>query len=136
MLGLRLAWSFLRRYFLDDFCRHAADYDIGRNILIDYRSGRHNRIVADSDALQDGRVRAYPHILAQHYRCRVSLLAVLGRQAVVQRGQHDVVSYLASVADGNAAMVLKMAAGIDKDILPDADILAEIRIKRREYTQR
>ena len=55
---------------------------------------------------------------------------------MVERGEHDIVPYLTSVANDNAAMILKMAAGIDKDILPDSDILTEIRVEWWKDTQR
>ena len=45
-------------------------------------------------------------------------------------------TYHGIVADGHAAMVLKMAAGVDEHILAHLDVLAEIGIKRREHTER
>ena len=70
--------------FLDNPCRNPADYDVVRNIFINLRSGCDDRIVTDGNSLQDSRIRSDPHILAQHYRSRVCVLAVFGRQAVVQ----------------------------------------------------
>ena len=43
---------------------------------------------------------------------------------------------LASVANGHPAMILKMTTGIDKYVLPNSNILAIIRIKRRKYSKR
>ena len=112
----------VRCYSLDNSCRNAPDNNIGRNIFSHHRSGCDDRIVA-------------AYILAKYYRGGVSVLAVFGRQTVVQRGEHDVVPNLASVAKADASMILKMAAGIDEDILPDGDVLAEIRIEWREDAQ-
>ena len=121
--------------FLDDFGRDSSNHHIGWHIFRHHGSGTYNRIVADGHALQDSRVRPDPHILAQYYRSRISIHAVFRRQAMVQRGEHHIVPYLASVADDNSAMVLKMTAGIDEDILSDGDVLAEIRIDRRLESQ-
>ena len=44
--------------------------------------------------------------------------------------------YLAAVSQRNPAMVLKMAAGIDKYVITDFNILSEIRIERREHAKR
>ena len=63
-------------------------------------------------------------------------LALLRLQKMVERGKHHIVPYLASVPDAYAAMVLEMAAGVDEHILAHLDVLAEIGIKRREYTER
>lgn len=43
---------------------------------------------------------------------------------------------LASVAYRHPAVILKMAAGVDKHILTHTDIFAEIGIERRENAER
>ena len=52
---------------------------------------------------------------------------------MVQCGKHHIVSDLAAVAECYATVVLKMAAGIDEDVLSDGYVLAEIGVKRRKY---
>ena len=60
----------------------------------------------------------------------------LSPEPVVERGEDHVVSDLAPVADRHAPVVLEMAAGVDKDILAEGDVLPEIRIERRKDPQR
>lgn len=120
---------FLRNGF-DDFSRNSPYDDIRGDILCNYRSGRYNRVVADGDALQDGCVRADPNILSELNRCRISRFTFFGRESVVKRGENHVVPDLAAIAECYAAVILKVAAGIDKDFFADLDILAEIGVKR------
>ena len=62
-------------------------------------------------------------------------MAVFGSKSVVEGCKNDVMSYLATVSQCNPTVILKMAAGIDKYIITDFNILSEIRIKRREHPQ-
>ena len=69
---------FFRFYLLDGLRRDTAHYRVGCHVFRHDRPGRHDCIVADGHALQDSRVRADPHIPAQHYRGRVSVFTVFG----------------------------------------------------------
>ena len=51
---------------------------------------------------------------------------------MIECSENHVVPDLTSVTEGYASMVLKMAAGIDENILADVDIFPEIGVKRRE----
>ena len=55
---------------------------------------------------------------------------------MVERGEDHVVADLATVAERDAAVVLKMAAGVDEDSLPHGDVPAEIGVERREDPHR
>ncbi len=55
---------------------------------------------------------------------------------MIERCKNYIVTYLATLSEGNSTMILKMAPGIDKNVPPDMDILSEIGIKRREKTHR
>ena len=82
--------------------------------------------------MQDGGVRADPDILAQDDRGGISHLAFLRFNEVVQCGKHDIMSYLAAVTDCYAAVILKMAAGVDEYAFSYMDVLSEVRVERRE----
>lgn len=51
---------------------------------------------------------------------------------MIEGCKHNIVAYLTAVSDGYASMILKMAAGIDKDFFTHSDILAVISIKWRK----
>ena len=55
---------------------------------------------------------------------------------MIESGKNHIMPYLTAVADGYAAMILKMAAGIDEHSFPDIDILSIIGIEWRKYTER
>lgn len=115
--------------------RHAARDGICRNILRHDRTGGDNGVVTDSHALQDGGVGTYPHPFSHYDGSRKHRSTGFGNNTVVERGEYYVVPHQAIVAQRDAAVVLEMAASIDKDILSDGDILSEIGIKRREDTK-
>lgn len=62
-------------------------------------------------------------------------MAVFGSKSVVEGCKNDVMPYLATVSQCNPTVILKMAAGIDKYVITDFNILSEIRIKRRKHPQ-
>ena len=102
---------------LDHPCRHPDRHRIGRDVARNDRPGTYHGIVANGHALQDSGVGAYPDVLPQDDRRGISHLALLRLQEMVERGKHHIVTYLASVPDAYAAMVLEMAAGVDEHIL-------------------
>ena len=59
-----------------------------------------------------------PHILADHDRGRIGVLAALWIYLVVKSRQYDVVANKSAVSSRNAALVLKVAACAEKYILP------------------
>ena len=48
---------------------------------------------------------------------------------MIERSKHYVVSNMASVAYRDSAVILKVAAGVDKHIFTYGDVLTEIRIE-------
>ena len=121
---------------LDHLCRHPDRHRIGRDVARNDCPGTYHGIVANGHTLQDSGIRAHPDVLPQDDRRGIGHLALLWFQKMVERSKHHIVPYLASIADEYAAMVLKMAAGIDKHILAHLDVLTEIGIKRWEHTER
>ena len=63
-------------------------------------------------------------------------LTALRLETVVERSHYDTVPYKRTVAYENSSLVLKMASGIYKDILPHMDILSKICIEWREHPER
>ena len=55
---------------------------------------------------------------------------------MVKGGEDHIVSDLAAITQENPSVILKVAAGIDENLLPGMDILPEIGIKGREHPQR
>lgn len=83
-----------------------------------HRSGSHDGAVADGYAWGDCCVCPDPHILADHDRGRIGVLAALWIYLVVKSRQYDVVANKSAVSSRNAALVLKVAACAEKYILP------------------
>ncbi len=52
-------------------------------------------------------------------------------KVVVQRGQHYIVPNQRPVTDDDAALVLKLAAGIDENAVSERDVLSKIGMERR-----
>ncbi len=118
--SLFFSWLF-RVDFTNDSGGNAADDRIVRHVFGNHRPCRDDGVVADGHALQDRGVRTDPDVPSERDRRRVGRLAVFGGKAVVERGEDDVVSDLAVVADGYASVVLEVAAGIDEYTAADAD---------------
>ena len=55
---------------------------------------------------------------------------------MVECGKHDAVPDLAAVAEGDAAVVLEVAAVVDKDLFAQVYVLAEVGIERGKYPNR
>ena len=123
-------------YPFDDFGRDASDDAVGRYVLSDHGSCRHDGIVPDSHPFCDGGVGAYPDPLAEDDGGRVGVAPVLGSDAVVEGREDHVVPYLAAVPDYHSAVVLEMAAGIDEHILSYSDVLPEVSVQRRKHLER
>lgn len=135
-LSYLLSGVLLLKDSFDRFGGDSADDGVGRNVLRDNRPCRDDGVVADGHALQDRGVRTDPDVPSERDRRRVGRLAIVGRETVVECGEDDVMPNLAVVADGYAAVILKVAAGIDEYPAADMDVLAEIGVERREDAQR
>ena len=98
----------------DKLRRHSAHDRIRGHVLRHDRTRPDDGIVSNGHPLQNGRVGTYPDIFPENDRGGKGMPARFGRQSVVERGKHHIVSDLAAVPDEDAAVVLKMAAGIDE----------------------
>ena len=117
-------------------CRNTTYNRIRCHIFRYHSSGTYNGIITDSHSLKNRRVRTYPYILTEYNRCRISRFTVFRSESVIERGEYDVVPDLAAVAEGYPAVILKVAAGVDKHIFTYGDVLTEIRIEGWENAQR
>lgn len=54
---------------------------------------------------------------------------MLWRHGMVERGQHHIVADEGAVANVNAALILELAAHVEKDALPNVDIFPAVGIK-------
>ena len=58
-------------------------------------------------------------------------------QSVIHCSQHNIVTDQRAVADGNSALILKMAAGVDEHIFADGDIFTKVRVEwRKQKTEK
>lgn len=115
---------------------NAGYYGICRHIFCHYGPGSNYGVVADGHALQYGGTGPYPYVVAEYDGSGVHRSPVAGSDSVVEGGEHYVVPDKATVADGYASVVLKLAAGVDEYVFADGDILSEVCVERREYAQR
>ena len=116
----------------DYLCGEAADDGAGRDVFIDHRTGRDDCALADGDALKDSDVSSDPYLIADFHRGGHHIGASVRVHYVVEGGYHAVMADEHVIANGDSALVLKFAAGIDEHPFADADVLAAVSIKRRE----
>ena len=64
------------------------------------------------------------------------MAALAARKGVVERGKDHAMAYLTAVADVDAAVVLKLAAGVDEHVLAHVDVFPEVGIQGRKDAQR
>ena len=121
---------------LDDAGGYSSHHGAGRYVLCHYGTGRHDGIVADGYTGEDGGVRPHPDAAPQDDWGRQGDVPPLGGEFVVEGGEHDVVSYLATVAQRHSAVVLEVAAGVDEHVAAHGDVLAEVRVEGREHAER
>ena len=99
-------------------------------------SSCHNGIVAYGYARKNCGIRPDPHIAAERDWRWIGVAAVFGRKAMVKRGKHHIMSYLATIAKCHPTMILKVTTRIYKHPFTYGDILAEIGVKWRKYPER
>ena len=117
----------------DIFGRNSAYNGIGGYILCYDCPGRHYCPIADSHALQYGRVGTDPHIFPQYDRRGVHHASLLRIQVMIKRGEYHIMADQASVADGYAAVMLKVTAGIDEYMLSYGDVFTAVCVERRGH---
>ena len=98
-------------------CRNSADNGIGSHILCNHRAGSYNSSLSNGYTLGDYHIGADPHPIFDE-NWLITVVPVIGVESVVNGCQHHIVPDQDIVPDENTSLILKMAAGIDKDIFP------------------
>ena len=120
-----------------DLSRRDACHDRpGRDIPSHHCTGRHDCVIPDAHPRKDRRLRADPYPFPQADGCRIGRLAASRGKTMVERSENHLMADLATIAYVHPSMILKVAASIDKDLLAEVDVPAEIGIERRENPQR
>ena len=121
----------LRFYFFDEFGRISSHYGHGRHIAGDDAVRADDGAVTDPYAGQHSGTYADPNLIFNDNGFTVRRAAVVrirvmidGDQVHFRRDEH-------TVADGDAATVEKRASLLNPAAFTDADVLAEIHVKRR-----
>lgn len=98
-----------------DSGRHAADNGIGRHIFGNDGTRSYHCIIPDGDALQYRCIRADPDVAPQNDGGRCHGKTLLRSQPVIERCKNDGMTDETVVPDGNTALILKMATGVDEN---------------------
>jgi len=80
-------------------------------------------------------VGADPYVPADGNGRRKIVTSMIRRKTVVDGGQHHVVTDQGSIPDGNAALILETAAGVDEYVFPHRDVLSAVGVERREHVE-
>ena len=107
---------------LDHFRRDATDHCIGRYVLGHHSTRSYHRPITNGHSCGDGRIGANPDMLPQLDGCIMVFTALARIEVVVDGGQNNIVTNQAAIPNLDAPLILKMTAGIDKNILANADI--------------
>lgn len=118
------------------FGRDARDRGSGGDVLGDDRSGGRNGARADRNPREDGDVGAQPRPVADDDGRGVHVGAFLETRTVIEGRDDGVVANEHVVTNGDAALVLEGAPGIDECALPERRVLPEVRAERREQHER
>ncbi len=63
------------------------------------------------------------------------MLWLFRHETVIEGGHHHVMSNESAVANGNAALILKAAAGVYEDVPANSHVLAAVGVERREHAK-
>lgn len=110
----------------DHLCRYAPYYYISRYIFGNYGTSCNYGVVSDGDPRENSGIGADPHVFADHNGGWEIVVAVCRVQVVVDSGEDYIVADEGVVPDGNTALILEPAAGVDEDVLTDLQVLATI----------
>ena len=121
---------------LDNSRRASCDDGLFWDILCDDRTGSDDCIVTDRHAGKYGYVGAYPYIPADNNWRRINRIALFGRKPVVQGAKGDVLTDLLSIADRDAAKILKGTSCVQKHFFSKGDVFPAVRIEGRKEKTR
>ena len=119
----------------DDAGGDAGDDGVGGHVFRDDRPGPHDGSVPDGDAGDDGDAGADPDVFACDDGGGVGGGAMFRVKVVVHGGQDHVVAQKRPVPQGDAALVLEVAAGVDEDALAHGGVFAAVGVEGGEETE-
>lgn len=128
-------WSRIWNIF-DESSGHSRNNGAGFHVPGNDGPCRNNGIFTYGYAGQHDRAGTNPDIFADDYGGGVVAVAFVRQKAMIDGGKHNPVPYQDAVADADASLILKAAAGIDENIFPYGNILSKIGIKRRKEGKR
>ena len=116
----------------DYLCRETADHGAGRDVFIDHRTCRNDSPFTNGYALKDGDIGSDPHLVAYLHRSGNHIGASVGVHYVIESGDHAVVPHEYIIANGDSALILKFATGIDEHPFAYTDVFPTVGIEWRE----
>lgn len=119
----------------DDAGGDAGDDGVRGHVLRDDGPGPHDGTVPDGDAGDDGDAGADPDVFARDDGGGVGGGAFLRVKVVVHGGQNHVVAQEGAVAQGDAALVLEVTAGVDEDALAHGGVFTAVGVEGREEAE-
>ena len=123
-------------YLFNHFGWNTTHYRIRLNVLC------HNSTCCNYGAITDGHtskhsgIRSNPNVLANMDGGIAHALTTGRVKVVVDGSEHDVVTDERAFVDGDAALILELAAHADEDMFANDGVLAAIGVEGREHAYR
>ena len=123
-------------YLFNYLGRNATNNRIRFYILRHHSTCCHYCSIANSHACKNGGIGSYPDVFTNVYRCIAHALTTGRVEVVVDGSEHDVVTDERAFVDGDAALILELAAHIDEDMFANDGVLAAIGVEGWEHAYR
>ena len=106
------------------------------NVFCHYCTSSYYGSIADGYYSKNGGIGSNPDVFADVNWCIAHALTVGWVKVVIDGCQHDVVTYECTLVDGDAALILELAAHVDEYSFTNDGVLAAIGMKRRKHSYR
>ena len=123
-------------YLFYHFGWNATNNRIRFYILRHHSTSSYYGSIANSHSSKNGGIGSNPDVLTNVDGSIAHTLALGRVKVVVERCQHDIVSDECALVNGDAALILELAAHVDEHPLTNNGVLATIGMERREHTYR
>lgn len=117
----------------DEFGWYTANDGSGGDIPGDDGTSRHDGALADGNAWQDGDIGSQPRFVPDADGMELHIASMVGVLGMIDGAERGIVAYQAIVANIDAALVLKLAPGIDEGPLAHRSVLAKVGVEWREH---
>ena len=111
-------------------------YRIWLNILSHYSTSGYYGTIADGHTSKYCCIGSNPDVLANMDGGIAHALTTGRVKVVVDGSEHDVVTDERAFVDGDAALILELAAHVDEDMFANDGVLATIGVEGREHAYR